>query len=244
MKKQLRKRWKTRVRLAVLDVISLATDSLTWARRCWNPSATFQYNMFSLTGQRYAILKIQGFRLRGPKAMQSEFFIGRFSKGLVVRIVGRGTMQESQAFRAAVEPSLDAGVVVFDATHCDYVDSTFLGCLIWIKKACEQSPERRFVIAASAATRVKLFSTSSLDGYFDFVDACPEPLDKFVTIDVEKLDPEELGRHVMRCHELLSDMGGRKAKAFKAVADRLAKELGEKAHKPVSEQPNRPAPLS
>jgi hypothetical protein len=34
MKKQLRKGWKTRVRLAVLDVISLAKDSLTWAQGC------------------------------------------------------------------------------------------------------------------------------------------------------------------------------------------------------------------
>jgi len=32
MKQQLRKGWKTRVRLAVVDVISLAKDSLTWAQ--------------------------------------------------------------------------------------------------------------------------------------------------------------------------------------------------------------------
>jgi anti-anti-sigma regulatory factor len=167
--------------------------------------------------------------------MRSEFTIGRSSKGLVIRIVGRGTMQESLAFRAAVEHSPLAAVVVFDATYCDYVDSTFLGCLIWMKKACEQSPGRKFVIAASDATRVKLFSTSSLHGYFDFVDACPEALDNFVAIDVEQLDPQELGRHVMRCHELLADMGGGDAKAFKAVADRLAKELGDKAEKSMFE---------
>ncbi len=175
--------------------------------------------------------------------MPSEFLIGRISNGLVVRIVGRGTMQESLAFRAAVEHSLDAALVVFDATRCDYIDSTFLGCLIWVKKACEQSAACQFVIAASAATRVKLFSTSSLDGYFDFLDASPEALDKLVTIDIEKLDSKELGRHVMRCHELLAGIGGSKARAFKAVADRLAKELGEKADTPVSDFPNRPAQL-
>ena len=173
--------------------------------------------------------------------MPSEFLIGRISNGVVVRIVGHGTMQESIAFRAAVEANREASVVVFDATCCDYVDSTFLGCLIWVKKACEPTAARQFFIAASAATRVKLFSTSSLDGYFDFVDASPEPLDKFVKVDIEKLEPKELGRHVMRCHELLADMGGSKARAFKAVADRLAKELGEKADTPMSEFPNRPA---
>jgi len=34
MKKQLPKGWKTRVRLAVLAVISLAKNSLTWAQGC------------------------------------------------------------------------------------------------------------------------------------------------------------------------------------------------------------------
>jgi anti-anti-sigma regulatory factor len=165
----------------------------------------------------------------------SELSIGRFSKGIVLRIVGRGTMTESPAFRAAFEHGPAAGIVVFDATRCDYVDSTFLGCLIWMKKACERSAERSFVIAASDSTRIKLFSTSSLSGYFNFIDACPKTVDTFVKIDVGKLHPEELGRHVMHCHELLADMGGDKPQAFKAVADRLAQELGEKAHKPVSE---------
>jgi anti-anti-sigma regulatory factor len=159
----------------------------------------------------------------------TEFLIGRCAKGLVIRIVGRGTMQESLAFRAAVEHSPAVALVVFDAMQCDYVDSTFLGCLIWMKKACERPPERQFVIAASKATRIKLFSSSSLGGYFDFIEACPEPVDKLVKVDAEKFAPAELGRHIMRCHELLADLGGEKAGAFKAVADRLAKELGELA---------------
>lgn len=183
----------------------------------------------------------EGIGPRGDSAMATEFLIGSLSNGLVVRIVGRGTMQESVAFRATIEANRDASVVVFDATSCDYVDSTFLGCLIWIKKACEPTAARQFVIAASAATRVRLFSMSSLDGYFDFVDASPEPIDELVKVDIQKLDPQELGRHVMRCHELLADMGGSKASAFKAVADRLAKELGEIDDTPTVEYPKRPA---
>ena len=159
--------------------------------------------------------------------MPCEFLIGRGSDRLVVRLVGRGTMQESPAFRAAVEPGPHTGVVVFDATRCEYLDSTFLGCLVGVKKACEQFPECRFVIAATAATRVKLFSSSSLDRYFEFVDECPEVDGQFVAIDVQKLEPEDLGRHVMRCHERLATMGGRDSAAFKAIADQLAKELGD-----------------
>lgn len=169
--------------------------------------------------------------------MPTEFLIGRGADGLVVKIVGRGTMQESLAFRATVEPGLDAGDVIFDATYCKYLDSTFLGCLVWAQKACKQSPHRRFVIVAPVATRATLFSASSLDHYFDFVDTCPEPLDAFVLMDVERLDPKELGWHVMRCHELLAAMGGQQATAFRAIADRLAKELAEKGHNSIPQLP-------
>jgi hypothetical protein len=157
----------------------------------------------------------------------SEFLVGRISNGLVFVIVGRGTMQVSPTLRAMVEASPMASVVVFDANQCEYVDSTFLGCLIWIKKECERLPQRRFFIIASETTRIKLFSTSSLHGYFDFLDQCPAPLGTMIQIDAEKIDPKELGRHVMRCHQLLADRGGAEAQAFQAVAQRLAKELGE-----------------
>ena len=158
--------------------------------------------------------------------MPSEFLVGRFSKGIVIRLIGRGTMQESPAFRDAAHRGMDSGVVVFDATECAYLDSTFLGCLIGLKKSSEHMAERRFLIAAPAAARIKLFCTSSLDRYFDFVDACPTILGECVIIDVEKPDRHELGRHIMRCHERLAEMGGRESAAFKAIAERLAHELG------------------
>jgi anti-anti-sigma regulatory factor len=161
--------------------------------------------------------------------MACEFLIGRFANGFVVRVVGRGTMQESPAFRSAVSRALESGVVVFDATRCEYLDSTFLGCLIGLKKSCEQFPERRFLIAAGPAIRIKLFCTSSLDKYFDFVEVCPETEGQPMTIDVESQERDVLGRHMMRCHATLAEMGGREAPAFKAIADRLAKELGDRA---------------
>jgi anti-anti-sigma regulatory factor len=159
--------------------------------------------------------------------MPSELLAGRVSNGFVIRVVGRGTMQESPAFRAAAESNIDSGVIIFDALQCDYLDSTFLGCLIGIKKACEQSPTRCFVIRASNATRVKLFSTSSLDKYFDFIDTCPEPLDELEPMDIDALDPITLGRHSMRCHQHLAERGGPQAAAFRSVADCLSKEIGK-----------------
>lgn len=161
--------------------------------------------------------------------MPSELLVGHVANGFLIRVVGRGTMQESPAFRAAAESNANGEVTIFDATHCDYLDSTFLGCLVGIKKACDQSPTRRFVIKASNAARIKLFSISSLDKYFDFIDNCPEPLDALQPVEIDRLDPITLGRHSMRCHQHLAERGGRDSAAFKSVADSLSKEIGESA---------------
>ncbi len=158
--------------------------------------------------------------------MTCELQVGPISGGTVVCLVGRGTMCESPAFREIAERAFEAGMVIFDASRCDYLDSTFLGCLIGLKKSCEQRPERQFLIAASQATRVKLFCTSSLHRYFDFVDASPEPMGKCAKFDIERPEQHDLGRHIMRCHERLAEMGGHESGAFKAIAERLGKELG------------------
>lgn len=160
--------------------------------------------------------------------MAAEFIVGRIPGGFVIRLAGRGTMCESPAFRSAAERGLETGVVIFDATSCEYLDSTFLGCLIGLKKSCEGDSKRQFLIAATAATRIKLFCTSSLDRYFDFVETCPEMLDQGATIDINRLERGELGEHIMRCHERLAELGGSEAPAFQAIADRLAKELGQR----------------
>ena len=160
--------------------------------------------------------------------MQSELLIGSTDEGAVVRVVGRGTMQESLAFQAAVKACFQssARLVVFDATECEYLDSTFLGCLIGLQKASERCGSR-FAIAASPSKRIQLFSTSSLDHYFEFVEIAPESLEILAPIDIERLQPATLGRHVAGCHQELADRGGRDSEAFQSIADRLKKELGE-----------------
>jgi anti-anti-sigma regulatory factor len=158
--------------------------------------------------------------------MNCELQVGPISGGTLVRLVGRGTMCESPVFRDTVEQRLERGFVVFDASDCNYLDSTFLGCLIGLKKACECDGHGRLLVAASPDTRIKLFCTSSLHQYFDFVDVLPELTGPLECVDLTGTSRGELGSHVMTCHERLAEMGGREAPAFRAIADRLARELG------------------
>ena len=72
---------------------------------------------------------------------------------------------------------------------------------------------------------MKLFATSSLDKFFDFVDACPELTGELISLNAEKPDRTELGWHIMDCHERLAERGGDDADSFRSVADRLRDDL-------------------
>jgi anti-anti-sigma factor len=158
--------------------------------------------------------------------MQTELLVGRAHGGTIVRLVGRGTMLESPAFRKLVEASLPCGPVYFDTSQCEYLDSTFLGCLIALQKTSEQA-RCRFAIVAAQDTRHKLFSLSSLYKYFDFAELRSDEVENLESVDIERLDSANLGRHVMQCHGTLAERGGHEAPAFRAIAERIAEELGE-----------------
>jgi anti-anti-sigma factor len=161
--------------------------------------------------------------------VHSKLLIGHTAYETVIRVVGNGTMHESAAFQTAVKSLLKAGRgrVVFDASDCEYLDSTFLGCLISIQKCAEASQGGVFRIAASPAKRVRLFSTSSLDHYLHFVEEAPTAVDELTPLDVDRLEPGTLGRHVATCHDELAKRGGSDSEAFRSIADRLRKELGD-----------------
>lgn len=160
--------------------------------------------------------------------MDSQLLMGYVPDGVVIRVVGRGTMRESPAFRAAAESALRGGRLVADMAECEYLDSTFLGCLIGVQKLAESRRGTSFAIAANQSAQIKLFSISSLDRYFDFVADSPEPTTELVTIQCDQLDQVELSRHVLECHRRLAERGGTEAEAFRRACDRLSAELEER----------------
>jgi len=159
--------------------------------------------------------------------MRSELLIGQLADGIVLRLVGRGTIAESIALRKAAEPFLAAGLIVFDASRCQHLDSTFLGCLVGIKKDCDHVPGSRFVVVAPKESQAKLFSTSSLNRYFTFLEECPETIGSCSTILFQEPDRSELGRHVMCSHQNLAEIGGNQAATFQAIVNKIAHELEE-----------------
>ena len=69
--------------------------------------------------------------------------VARTSTGYCVRIEGRGTMRESPAAAEFVLRSLEkapAPGITVDLSGCDYLDSTFLGCLVEMQRRLTKTP--------------------------------------------------------------------------------------------------------
>jgi anti-anti-sigma factor len=97
--------------------------------------------------------------------------VGRTASGFLVQVAGRGTLQVSPALQEFAVQSLDReyepGRVVVDLSHCDYLDSTFLGCLVNLHRRYNQTPPHRFQVAAPRDQCRKLLGLSHLHELLD-----------------------------------------------------------------------------
>ena len=160
--------------------------------------------------------------------------------GYCVRIEGRGTMRESRSAAEFVARSLDANptpTIVVDLSACDYLDSTFLGCLVETQRRVGKAPVPpgvsgpRFVVSAPAEKVKKLLAPTKLDVVLKTT-AQPPPL-AGEYVDLPAADPAspDVIRHVMECHRRLAELGGPQQTAFAAIADNIERELQGKGNR-------------
>lgn len=164
-------------------------------------------------------------------AGESKLKVARTANGYRLRVEGRGTMRESraaQAFAMQSQPS-GGGQVVFDLSACDYLDSTFQGCLLELQRAFGRGPDSRFAIANPSDKVAKLLHNAHVDRFIHITTNCPEPIGDEIVIPPEVMDSHEMMQHVMECHRHLAEIGGPGQAAFQQIADQMARELQRKA---------------
>jgi anti-anti-sigma regulatory factor len=148
-------------------------------------------------------------------------------RGCCIRVEGCGTMNESQAAQDLAARTLLSGpdaVVVFDLGDCEYLDSTFIGCLLQLHRNFGKGKPPRFTLAASAAKRKKLLGACALDRVLPAVDTPPAVLGQWIGITVGK-DRTQLMRHVMECHRALAEVDCPMKGAFAKIADGIERDL-------------------
>ncbi len=167
-------------------------------------------------------------------ARHCDLFVSRTEAGFVVRVQGSGTSAHSPALaefvRGCFEQQPDACVAI-DLLRCDYLDSTFLGCLLRLQRA---GTETRFQVVADEVTKKKLLAATQLDSALTLIPEAPKSAGAFQRIEVKPLSDRALGQHIMESHQALADVPSSFASTFGQIATQLKRELERPDRAPIS----------
>src|SRR4051794_12764395 len=97
----------------------------------------------------------------------------RDDRTLTFQVEGWGTMPHSLPPRRLAEQRLAGGVTAIrvDLRHCTYMDSTFMGTLLFLKRAVDRRGQGEFALLSPSPECGKLFRQMGLDAVYPVVTA-------------------------------------------------------------------------
>jgi anti-anti-sigma factor len=166
-------------------------------------------------------------------AQQGTVRVHRHDRTLTFQVEGWGTMAHSLPLRRFAEQSLAAGVTAIrvDLRRCKYMDSTFLGTLLFLKRAAERRCQGDFALLSPSPECGRLFQQMGLDTVYPVVAAEEPAADAWTELTGGTEDVPAFQRNVVQAHQELADLPGPAGEPFRAVMRCLERE------KPVDKAP-------
>ena len=136
-------------------------------------------------------------------------------------------MRESPTFLAfALQERDDPSIQMFvDLTTCEYLDSTFLGCLVALQKRFGHKPNSRYAVVVDKPTCERLLLCTGLHRVLNQVERLPPGTVCWTPLAICPPDSSDFKQHVMQCHQHLAQCEGPKAATFQRIADQMQREL-------------------
>lgn len=160
--------------------------------------------------------------------MSGRLHVAHVESASLFRIEGHGTARESVAFysRAVKDLANESCRLTLDLSACDYLDSTFIGCLFELYKQFAHDAPDRFVLAGTSDHCRSLLGQTQLHKLLRLVEAAPDTKG-FEEVSCDSIAPAAFGRHVMESHTRLAEIEGPQQSVFRGIADEMARELKE-----------------
>ena len=157
---------------------------------------------------------------------QTDIRVHQDPSVLTFRVSGRATMQQSPAFLRAAARSLTEGVTSLrvDLHDCAYMDSTFLGSLLALKRQVDARGGRDFALLAPSPQCMSLLQQMGMDRVLRITGEAAElPDNEWRALDDPVPDRQaEFKETVVRAHQELAGLPtGSGADQFKAIASKL-----------------------
>jgi anti-sigma B factor antagonist len=144
---------------------------------------------------------------------------------LIVQVVGWGRMQQSLPLRRFFETCMKEGAtgVRVDLRHCTYLDSTFLGTLLFLRRQLQQKCCGNLVLVSPSAECCQLLHQIGVAELF-MRDQCDEDECGWQDLCGDRSDAHAFNRTVVEAHQELANLGGSAGAAFQAVAKGLTED--------------------
>ncbi len=160
---------------------------------------------------------------------RQEVLVGRRGRTLVVRIVGLGSMNNSQGIYDHVRRESEAGAteIAIDLSACSSMDSTFMGMLLLLHEECSADQRDLLVVNVAPDNIARLESL----GVSQFVRVVAD----FATADIGfaalgggSSSTERRMGHVLAAHEELVRKDKRNEGAFRSFLTAMRESLKSK----------------
>jgi len=159
--------------------------------------------------------------------LQGVVRVHRHGQTLTVQIEGRATMQQSPLVRRFAEYCLahKTTVLHLDLRHCTSMDSTFLGTLLFLKRAVARQEQDEFALISPSPQCCRCLQQMGLDEFFHIMIEGEPEASVWTELKSEADDLTALKRNVVQAHQELARLTGPAGQPFRALAGDLTREL-------------------
>jgi anti-sigma B factor antagonist len=154
----------------------------------------------------------------GPDAL-GEVRVGRANNEILIQVRGAGTHVSAQPLRDCLSQLLDQGHRTFwlNLAQCTYMDSTFLGVLVWTAMRLKTLGDARFAVLNISRRNLNLLQTLGIDRLFQIETVRQAPLAETQSLGGRGSNPEERLATILEAHRALTLADERNGERFKDV---------------------------
>jgi anti-anti-sigma factor len=143
---------------------------------------------------------------------------------LTFRVEGRATMVQSTPLRRCAERFVDAGTtrICIDLRNCSYMDSTFLGTLLTLRKLLAARHLGELLLITPSEACCRILQQMGLIDVLMMQSADIDLTAQWSELGTETPDAGSFRRTIAQAHEELANLPGPPGEQFKAVARCMA----------------------
>lgn len=164
----------------------------------------------------------------------NKVYIAFRGNAVFVRIIGRGSFQNSHPIKKILTAKLESGCskILIDLAECSGMDSTFMGMVTGMSLKMKNADKEMVYLSNVSSHNIRLLETLGLNKFLNIIDQ--QEADNSIAwelLPLESTDKLSITKHMLEAHEQLIDTGTLASEQFKSVHKMLKEDLEKQLKK-------------